>query len=139
MLSTLATSAKSILPIVSFSPDRARVHASLARAWDDAVATLPPDWSDLYAEVELASTDDLEHAALALGPVNPARYGGPRGLRFRVARAFGYGAAPGMTRRCLERMDEQAIPGTLRILRALSDTKPAQTQGPVWYVGGKVV
>ena len=103
------------------------------------MATLPSDWSDLYAEVELASTDDLEHAAVALGPVNPARYGGARGLRFRVARTFGYGTAPGMTRRCLERMDEQGIPGALRILRVLSDTKPAQTQGPVWLVDGKVV
>jgi hypothetical protein len=27
----------------------------------------------------------------------------------------------------------------LRILRVLSDTKPVGTQGPVWYVGGKVV
>ena len=27
----------------------------------------------------------------------------------------------------------------VRILRVLSDTKPVATQGPVWYVGGKVV
>ena len=44
-----------------------------------------------------------------------------------------------MARRSFERLDDQAIPGTLRVLRVLSDTKPAQTQGPVWYVGGKVV
>lgn len=124
---------------MGFSELGPRAQASLARAWADSAGTLPPDWSDLYAEVELASTDDLERAALALGPVNPARYGGARGLRFRVARSFGYGASPGMTRRCLERMDEQGLQGTLRILRVLSDTKPAQTQGPVWLVDGKVV
>jgi hypothetical protein len=44
-----------------------------------------------------------------------------------------------MVRRCLERLDERGLPGTVRILRALSDSKPVGTQGPVWYVGGKVV
>jgi hypothetical protein len=27
----------------------------------------------------------------------------------------------------------------VRILRVLSDTRPVQTQGPVWYVGGHTV
>jgi hypothetical protein len=111
----------------------------LADAWDDAVATLPPDWSDLFGEVELASTDHLEPAALLLAPLNPARHGDRPALRFRVARRFGYGASPGMTRRCLERMDEEELQGQLRILRVLSDTDPVATQGPVWYVEGKAV
>jgi hypothetical protein len=111
----------------------------LAEAWDAAVATLPPDWSDLYAELELTSSDQLERAALLLSPVNPARFGGKPALRFRVARRFGYGASPGMVRRCLERMDAEGIPGRLRILRVLSDTDPVATQGPVWYVEGKAV
>jgi len=59
--------------------------------------------------------------------------------RFRVARRFGYGASPEMFRRCLERLDGEGIGGTLRILHALSDTKPVSTQGPVWYVGGRSV
>jgi hypothetical protein len=111
----------------------------LAEAWDVAAATLPPDWSDLYAEIELTSSDHLERAALLLAPVNPARYGGKPALRFRVARLFGYGASPGMVRRCLERLDDEGIPGQLRILRVLSDTDPVSTQGPVWYVEGKAV
>ncbi len=112
---------------------------TLAEAWDRELATLPADWSDLYAEIELTSSDHLEPGALALAPVNPARYGGTPGFRFRCARRFGYGASVGMVRRCLARLDERGIPGTVRILRALSDTKPVGTQGPVWYVGGKVV
>jgi hypothetical protein len=111
---------------------------SLADAWDEARATLPQDWSDVYAEVELFSSDYVEPAALALSPLNPIRYGGRPALRFRVARNFGYGGSPEMVRRCLERLDERNIRGQLRILRALSDTKPAYTQGPVWYAGGKV-
>ena len=42
-----------------------------------------------------------------------------------------------MVRRCLARLDEEGIPGEVRVLRALSDTHPVGTQGPVWYVGGK--
>jgi len=108
-------------------------------AWDAELATLPDDWTDLYAEIELESSDYLERAALLLAPVNPARYGGKPGFRFRVARRFGYGASPEMARRCLQRLDEEGTRGAVRILRALSDTRPVQTQGPVWYVGGRSV
>jgi hypothetical protein len=112
---------------------------TLAGTWDASVAALPPDWSDLYCEVELVSSDWLDRAALLMAPVNPARFGGVPGFRFRVARLFGYGASPGMTRRCLERVDQEHIRGELRILRVLSDTNPVHTQGPVWYVEGRSV
>jgi hypothetical protein len=112
---------------------------TLVAAWDEGVAGLPPDWSDLYVELELVSSDWLERAALLLAPVNPARYGEAPGFRFRVARLFGYGASPEMTRRCLQRVDEEGIRGEPRILRVLSDTHPVATQGPVWYVEGRSV
>jgi hypothetical protein len=108
-------------------------------AWDELLAALPDDWSDLYAEVELLSSDYLERAALLMAPLNPGRYGGKPGFRFRVARRFGYGASPEMARRCLHRVDEEGARGAVSILRVLSDTRPVQTQGPVWYVGGHVV
>ena len=108
-------------------------------AWDAELAALPDDWSDLYAEVELFSSDYLERAALLLAPVNPARYGGKPGFRFRAARRFGYGASTEMTRRCFERLDAEGIRGRVRALHALSDTRPVQTQGPVWYLGGRSV
>ena len=113
--------------------------ASLAEAWDEALAALPDDWSDIYAEVELVSSDWLERAALLLAPVNPARFGGKPVLRFRVARLQGYGASPEMTRRCLERLDQEGIRGELRILRVLSGTEHVATQGPVWYAEGRAV
>jgi hypothetical protein len=116
-----------------------RTRPSLAEAWDAEVAALPSDWSDVYAEIELDSTDYLERGALLMAPLNPARYGGVTGFRFRVASHFGYGASPGMARRCLERLDREGITGRVRILRALSDSRPVATQGPVWYVGGKPV
>jgi len=111
----------------------------LVTAWDDAVAGLPPDWSDLYVQLELVSSDWLERVALLMAPVNPARYGGDPGFRFRVARRFGYGASAPMARRCLERVDAEELRGALTILRVLSDTQPVSTQGPVWYVEGRSV
>jgi hypothetical protein len=113
--------------------------AGLAASWDEAVAGFPPDWSDVYAEVEVVSTDWLERAALLLAPANPARFDERPAFRFRVARRFGYGVSSGMLRRCLQRLDEAGIRGTLRILRVLSETEPVATQGPVWYVEGRSV
>ena len=113
--------------------------APLGEQWQQAVAALPADWSDVYAEIELDSSDHLERGALLLAPVNPARVPGEQAYRFRVARRFGYGASGEMTHRCLERLDGERVSGQVRVLRSLSDTKPVYTQGPVWYVGGSAV
>jgi hypothetical protein len=117
-------------------PDRP---GPLAAQWDALRERLPSDWSDLYAEVELDSTDFLERGALLLAPVNPARYGDSATFRFRAARTKGYGTAAGMVRRALERLDEEGITGRVRVLRVLSGTHLAATQGPVWRVGGRGV
>jgi hypothetical protein len=115
------------------------MRSTLAASWDAALAALPNDWSDAYCELELTSTDYLDRAALKMSPLNPARFGGRPAFRFRAARRFGYGASAGMVRTCLERLDEADIRGAVRILRALSDTRPVATQGPVWYVEGRSV
>src|SRR6266540_1576143 len=112
---------------------------SLREAWQRALDSLPPDWSDIYAEVRFDSTDYVERAALLLAPLNPARHGGATALRFRCARSFGYGVSPEMAARCLQRCDEDGLTGEVEILRALSDTSPVSTQGPVWRVGGRGV
>ncbi len=119
--------------------EEAAATRALAARWDELVAGLPGDWSDLLCRVELTSSDDLQRAALLAAPLNPSRPAGEVGFDFRVARSFGYGTSPQMTRRCLARLDEAGIPGRVEILRALSDTQPVSTQGPVWYVGGKVL
>jgi hypothetical protein len=113
--------------------------AALVTQWEQSEAGLPEDWSDLLCRVDLASSDDVPRAALLAAPLNPSRPTREVGFDFRVARSAGYGASAQMTRRCLARMDEAGIEGTLEIVRALSDTHHASTQGPVWYVGGKVL
>jgi hypothetical protein len=110
---------------------------TLAGEWDAVLATLPPDWSDMQAELVLSSSDYLERAALLTSPMNPARSG--IGFRFRIARRSGYGVSASMARRSLERLDEESISGDFRVLRVLSDTRNVQTQGPVWRVDGAAV
>jgi len=128
-----------LVSTAAVAPERAPVRPTLAEEWDAALAPLPADWSDLLCEVELTSSDHLERAALLLGPLNPLQTDEILGFRFRVAHSFGYGAAPGMVRRCLVRLDNEPMPGAVRVLEALSDTHTVGTQGPVWYIGGKAV
>jgi len=128
-----------LLETVEREPRDQAPNVELATAWAAAVADLPADWSDLYCELELDSSDYLDRAALLLAPINPAREPGRSAFRFRVAQSFGYGASPQMTARCLERVDAEGITGRLTILHALSDTHNVATQGPVWRVAGKAV
>jgi hypothetical protein len=113
---------------------------ALGERWDALLADLPPDWSDLYLEVELGSSDEIERAALLMAPANPFLVEGVRPcLRFRTARHTGYGVAPAMARRVLARLDEEQILGTLHLLRLQSETSHVLTQGPVWRDAGRAV
>ena len=110
-----------------------------AHAWDDAVASLPPDWSDVLCELEVDSSDWLPRAALLGAPLNPTRVPGALALRFRASGGKGYGTPPGMVRRCFERMDADGITGRLSVVFGLSESDSAVTQGPVWRVAGRSV
>ena len=111
----------------------------LAESWDDAVATLPPDWSDLLGELELDSSDHLPRAALLGAPMNPTRVRDETALRFRASGKQGYGVSAPMARRCLERMDAEGITGRITIVFDVSDSENDVTQGPVWRVAGRSV
>jgi len=120
-------------------PEELRRKETLRAQWEHRLTAVPSDWSDIYAQVRLDSTDYVERGALLLAPINPARYGGPTALRFRSAHHFGYGVSPEMAARCFERCDEEGITGDVEILYVLSDTHPEATQGPVWLLGGRTV
>jgi hypothetical protein len=113
----------------------------LVEQWDDEIAKLPPGWRDLLVELELDSTDFIAQAALVGAPLNPSKVRGETAIRFRVARGglVGYGAAEGMARRCLERMDARGITGRLHVVDALSETDNVATLGPVWRIAGRSV
>jgi hypothetical protein len=110
---------------------------TLVLAWNRLLERLPDDWSHLYAEVELRPTESHADVALIVSPLNPERCDGRSAFRFRVGRNFGYGAAPEMARRCLERLDEARIQGRLHLLQLLAEKRPVETQGPVWRLGGR--
>jgi hypothetical protein len=120
-------------------PEELRRKEMLRAQWERGLGTLPSDWSDVYAQVTLDSTDYLERGALLLAPVNPSRVGTPAALRFRSAHHFGYGVSPRMAARCFERCDEEGITGDVAIIHVLSDTHPVGTQGPVWLLDGRMV
>jgi hypothetical protein len=120
-------------------PTRVETTHSLAAQWDEALAELPPDWSDILCVLEVDSSDHLPRAALLGAPLNPSRVTGEIALRFRASGKQGYGVSPQMARRCLERMDAEAITGSVSVLYGLSDTENAVTQGPVWRLAGRSV
>jgi hypothetical protein len=133
---------RATLSLVTVDERVERVEApreAVARQWNAALESAPADWSDLLCELELASSDHLARAALLTAPINPTRVPGRSAFRFRVARKFGYGTSPQMTRRCLERLDVEGIRARLTLLHVLSDTHNVDTQGPVWRVAGKAV
>jgi hypothetical protein len=123
------------------APQRAatREREPLTASWDRAVASLPADWSDLYAEIQLDSTDFVERASVLCIQCNPRRDGTRAALRFRAARVSGYGVAPEMARRCFERCDAESIKGRIEVLRVISGSRHVATQGPVWLAGGRTI
>jgi hypothetical protein len=124
-------------PAAQARPEEERT--TLAASWDSLLRRLPPDWSDLYAEIELDSSDYLDRGALLLAPINPARAAGPSSFRFRAASRTGYGVAAGMARRAFQRLDDEGVSGRVRVLRVLSDTSAPHSQGPVWREDGRAV
>ncbi|MGH3109802.1 MAG: hypothetical protein ACRDQT_02645 [Gaiellaceae bacterium] len=128
-------------PVAEAAPVLVNGERPLVEQWDDEIAKLPPGWRDLLVVLDLDSTDFLAQAALVGAPLNPARVPGEIALRFRVARGglVGYGAADGMARRCLERMDAVGVTGRLRVVDALSETDNVATLGPVWRIAGRSV
>jgi hypothetical protein len=111
----------------------------VAEAWDAALAELPSGWSDLLCSLELTSSDLLPRAALLCAPINPTRDRDSVSFTFRCASRTGYGVSPVMARRSFERLDAESIQAEIVVLRVVSDTDNVATQGPVWYVGGKVL
>jgi hypothetical protein len=121
------------------APVPQRAIPTLTASWDAAIAGLPPDWSDLYVEVQFTSTDFIERGAVLCIQCNPRRDGTRAALRFRCARDKGYGVSAEMARRCLERCDAERLQGSVVVLRAVSGTRLVGTQGPVWLDHGKTL
>ena len=111
----------------------------MAQAWDGALAELPSGWSDLLCLLEIHSSRCSRELRSSAPRSTPRGTASSLGFTFRCAGRQGYGVSPEMARRCFERLDGEAITGDVSVLRVVSDTDNVATQGPVWYVGGKVL
>ena len=109
---------------------------SLVQQWMSIERSFPEGRGSAQLRLSVPDESDFDRAAALLGPANPGRRG--KVLSVSVA-GRGPGQSPGLMRRLLERLDAEGTRGTVRVLRALSDSRPVQTQGPVWHVGGKSV
>lgn len=91
---------------------------SLAGDFQQILATLPPDWTDLEVDMRIEAESQYVDTAVALSQVNAQVYQHPReGWQWRllVAHSFGHAAAPETVQGVLERLDEDGVHGELRV------------------------
>ncbi len=106
---------------------------SLADQWTAILEAESEDWSHLALELRLDDSERTEEVVVTLAPLNPWRRDDDYRsgvLRFRAARAVGYGAAPGLVSVRLAQL--VGVAGELQVLRSLDAARPVGTQGPSW-------
>ena len=89
---------------------------ALAADFQQILATLPPDWTDL--EVDLRIDDERQYidSAVALSQVNAQVYNRSEWhWRLLVAHSFGHAAAAETVDGVLEKLDRDGVAGELRL------------------------
>jgi hypothetical protein len=93
----------------------------LAEDFQALVDSLPPDWTQLEADLRVEDEDRYIEAATLLSQVNAMPYSKHDWhWRLRSAREFGHAAAPETVRGTLALLDEQGISGELAVREARS-------------------
>ena len=86
---------------------------ALAETFDDIIASLPSDWTDLELDLRVQETRYVD-AAVLLVQVNPQPYSHHDWhWRLLVAHQFGHAAAAPTVHGTLRLLDEAGIPGEL--------------------------
>ena len=94
---------------------------ALAETFKRIVDSLPPDWTQLSADLRLADEDRYIEAATFLTEINAQPYSKHDWhFRVRVARTFGHAAAPETVAGTLALLDAEGIGGELRATDARS-------------------
>jgi predicted alpha/beta hydrolase family esterase len=91
---------------------------SLAGDFQQILATLPPDWTDLEVDMRIEAESQYVDTAVALSQVNAQVYQYPQeGWQWRllVAHSFGHAAAAETVGGVLEKLDEAGVRGELRV------------------------
>jgi len=106
---------------------------SLAAEFEETLADLAPDWSDLSFELVLPDETRLDEARLLMAPTQLERVPGTRSqFNFRVSHKQGYGCFTGLAQACLAKLDARLIPGRLTLETVLHDARRNMTQGPTF-------
>ena len=91
----------------------------LATDFEQILATLPPDWTDLEVDVRIEDEAHYVDSAVWMSQVNAQVYQHPReeGWHWRllVAQSFGHAAAPETVLGVLGKLDAEGAAGELRI------------------------
>jgi hypothetical protein len=93
----------------------------LAGDFDDAIESLPPDWTDLQLDLRIFDEERYVEAATILMQVNAQAYGRHDWhWRLLVANEFGHAAAAETVRGTLAVLDGERIDGELAVREARS-------------------
>jgi hypothetical protein len=91
----------------------------LATDFQQILATLPPDWTDLEIDVRIEDEAHYVDSAVVLSQVNAQVYQHPQeeGWHWRllVAHSFGHAAAAETVKGVLEKLDADSVAGELRL------------------------
>jgi len=91
----------------------------LATDFQQILATLPPDWTDLEVDVRIEDEARYVDSAVAMSQVNAQVYQRPReeGWHWRllVAQSFGHAAAAETVLGVLQKLDSEGTAGELRV------------------------
>lgn len=91
----------------------------LATDFQQILATLPPDWTDLEVDLRIEDASQYVDTAVALSQVNAQVYQHPseEGWHWRllVARSFGHAAAAETVAGVLEKLEGEGVAGELRV------------------------
>ena len=93
---------------------------SLAADFDQVLATLPSDWTDLEVDLRIDDESAYVDSAVALSQVNAQVYSRVYSRadwhwRLLVAHSFGHGAAPQTVRGVLAKLDADGVSGEMRV------------------------
>jgi len=89
---------------------------SLSDTFQEIVAALPDDWTDLELDLRIADESRYVDGAVLLSQVNAQPYSrADWHWRINVAHRFGHAAAPETVRGVLAKLDREGIEGELRV------------------------
>ena len=101
---------------------------TLSKRFEEIVAALPRDWTDMQLDFRLTDEDRYIDASVPMTQINAQPYSeADWHWRINVANGFGHAAAPETVAWVLEMLDRQGIEGEI-VIRNLNEGRAEITQ-----------